>query len=315
MKYLKGYPAQVPVALRCLLAAQDTLPLSKRWSQLIECLTAKLPGEATSGQANVENLIHAQTLPTLRTLGFVVGEDWNTRLTTRGWSIARLSPDDKQMKLTMGAMLLDRDNDTWRFIPILEGLRSYPGEATPIYDLAIGIAKRGMDPRQKFEKIPAEKRAELDRLGATTSQGSRLSETLKYYDYTDLVRRAGGTLTLLDSTVQRAASVFGEMIRREVDQDDFFHTLKTRYSKYVRILGSPYVPVIPYLRDSVCRDLRIDEDTFSAILGRLVPSYQGYRLLLSPPSERKHNTELVTVGGRQFYYLSMYGRGSAGSAA
>lgn len=306
IEYLKGYPAQIPVALKCLLSTQDLDLESKRWDSLLECLRAKLPTETGALTANIENLIHAQTLPTLRKLGFVTGEERKTRLTTRGWTIAKQPLDDTQLKVKVGAMLLDRDNDTWGFIPIVERLRKYPGASVPVYDLALGLARRGLDPRQRFSRIPPEKLAELQRLGATTDEGSRLSDTLKYYDYTDLLRRAGATVTLLDSSVQRASSVFGELVRKDVPVDDFFHELRDQYDRVSRRLGSSYVPIIPDLREAVCRDLKLDEDTFVGLLSQVVPTYGGHRLLLSPPPSRTSRTEMVQVRGRWLYYLSMF---------
>ena len=313
MRYLKGYPSQLPAALSCLLAAQDASPVPERWKMLVKCLSARLPELAASRSAKVSNLINAQTLPTLRTLGLAEFRAENTRLTYRGWYLAKVTGDPRTFKLNLAAVLLQRDNDTWGLVPIIEQLRSYPGEPVPIFEIAIALAKRGVDPCQRFGGIPEEKKRELRSYGATPDgNSSRLVETLKFYNFADILRRAEGTVTLLDSTVERARSAFSEMVNPQIEIAQFFKELKNDYHALAKRFKTPFVPIIPYIRESVCRSLHIDGDRFDNLLNEVVPEHEDQLILLSPAASGVPKDFLFSRQGGRYYYLSMYPKSRSG---
>lgn len=304
--YLKGYPKQIRPSLSCLLSVQDK-QADIRWKELIRCLASKMPELSKSSDVDIENLIHARILPTLRKLKLATGKHERTRLTYRGWYLSRLGDDLIKFKTALAAIIIEIDNREWFLIRSAEKARSYSGESIPVYALALELARDGIDPCQSFKGLPDDIRLELQKLGVETEGSrSRLRELLFYYDYVDIFRSSNGRVTLLDSTLQRASRARSKMLRKEVSQDEFLSVLLEEYEDSVKRLHSPFVPIIPNLREPVCRRLKMDDGDFNKLLLRMVPTAGEYSILLSPHAGSMPVDETIVLRNNRYYYLSIH---------
>lgn len=311
---LKGYPAQLEPGLRCILAVQDLTP-AQAWKELVSDLTRELRAKSPSGTANPENLISAQLLPTLRKLGLAIGKHREFRLTYWGKAVAQSVRNAESFKIRLAAAIIRADEQRWHIVQALRNSREYPGQQVTLASLAVSLARLGVDACQDFRDLDTATHQELTSLGVSTGRSrSRLTETLRFFDYSDVARRSLGTVTLLDSTIERAATAVDGVINPAIRTEQFFQTLAETYTSLSRRVGSPYVPIIN-VREAVCERLRIDDERFTELLLEGVPRHGNYRILLSPPSGSVPSWKLVRRGPSRFYYLSIYGakEGSASS--
>src|SRR6266566_2070064 len=309
---LKGYPAQLAPTLSCLLAVQDR-PEESRWGDLVDCLRVSLPQLAKSEGVDVDNLISAQSLYTLRKLDLIEGRHEQTRLRYYGWYLARLASREIEFKQNFAAILVEIDAKKFGLIAAAKEARRYPGEAIPLHALALSLARTKVDPCQSFEKLPDAARLEFQKLGLSVDgHRSRLSDTLRFYNYADVLRRSDGTVTLLDSTLERAKRIRTQMVRPDIRKEEFFRALLDEYELQVRRGGSPFLPMIPNLREPICKRLSIDDEMFKSFLLSLVPSYGNYKILLSPPSGAMPTWQTIRRDNNRYYYLSIYSRDTEG---
>ncbi len=301
---LKGYPEQIPPALSCLLSVQDR-PGQVRWNELVDCLARDLPQLAPLG-AKLENLISAQVLPTLRKIGVAYGRHQETRLSYEGRYLARIIHDNVKFKTGLASVILAADTRNWHLVEAAKKSRQYAGQATPIYEVALELTDMGIDPCQSFKDLPDDVRGNFKRRGIRTDgRRSRLSQMIQFFNYVDILRRSAGTITLLDSTLQRARRARTRMIREGVKREEFLTVLLETYDTLSDHFRSPYVPIMP-LRETVCDRLSVDQPEFERLLGGMIPSFGSYRLLLSSHSGSQPDWKTIRLGNNRFYYLSIY---------
>jgi len=301
---LKGFPDQIKPTIEAVYRYQD-LPYPRNKDMITDYLSKVLPELSPTEDPKIENLISAQAIPTCERLALITKDRKNRRLTFIGRKLAK-SSNEKDFELILGKAILDFDTKV-KIVGTFSELQPYPGGFIHFSDMIIALWKKGIDACEKYDDFPDEDVQRLRKLGIR-SKGSRLSDLLQFYKDVRIVNVAEKTASLLRSRIIEIESYNVNRIIQDVSDVVFFAEL---YGAYRNVLqrqmpGSPYVPIIPYVREAVCERLNVGENAFNRKLLSLPSNIEGKRILLSPPMVVKRPDEVITKGRDIYYYISIY---------
>lgn len=308
---VKGSPEQMRPTVECFREIGDSTG-PEFWSRLSGCLgprLLRLPTVRSSRRPKVENLISAQALPTAARLGIIEGYRTDWRLTYNGHRLSEATDDEGRFRTRLGKILLGKDKAEYHIIDAIAQAQAYPGAAVKLEDIALRLALLGVDPMEDFNGLGPADRAKFEAAGIQSGPGerSRLSDLLKFYNWADIVRTRAGTATLLVSRIGDIEAEELESPRGTVSIGEFYRVLRRTYSDLARdVYRNPFVPLKPRLLQAVCLRLKIGEGYFAELLSELPPSLNRDRILLSPYKHRRPMSEVVTIGKRQYYFLSIF---------
>lgn len=303
---MKGFPEQVRPSIRCLEKVRHRRPFSARRRLLKDCFIKNVVPLSPSPHPKPENVISAQALPTLRSLGFIRGRRENVRMTPRGRKAA-LIDDQEEFDRLVAVRLVKVDSERWFIIEALESTEERPGARVPLPELVIELAKLGIDANESFRELTQKHQVEFDLLGIDwRGMKDRLSSALKYFAYYEIIISQKGYVRLWHPTLVELRLALQEAKPRTVSTKEFFKVLLDVYEERKKELGTSYVPIVNDIMLEVCARLEILEEHFRRMLGELPTSFEGHQLLFSPPMETKPRNLLMVRRGRYSYYLSIF---------
>jgi len=312
--YLKGYPEQIAPTLEAFAKFQNEfnrkLIDAYLYPKLLEL--RKDRRGARKREPTKEILIHNQAILSCYALGLLSkeGRPKQTRLTSEGWILHKtLTEQGKKAYLKkLGKILIDFDKKNNKIIETIEGTMDSPGDLVSIVSLIIALHKIGIEASEKITNPSPEDERELKRYGIDYSKGSRLSDLLKYYQFSYIIVRKGDKIYL---NVPRVRDIEKEEIltpASQISKLQFFKALLTVYKANTRSMGS-YVPIWPHVRDSVCKELRISDKDFVGILASLPPIIEGNQIHLAHPGKGRPEVQLTRIGKSIYYYIAIFEKG------
>jgi hypothetical protein len=305
---LKGIPQQIEWVLR-YVRASEKLGDTERWPFIWKMLGPKLQSLSLHrAPPKVENLISAQALPTSYRLGLIEGGKTRWSTTYVGRRLLDVVDYDERYRLRLAKVILDKDSEGWYVVQSLKSVLRHPGAAVQIPDLVLALARNGIDAMEGLDNLSPQVVGMLAQSGITYQTSScRLSDMLQYFDWVDLVRHRKSSVTLSIARVEEALHEAIEDPEGSIPLSDFFNAVLRHYRRLSKTTyASPFVPLRPILMDTVCDELHIGPTHFARLLSQLPTEFGGYQMLLSPYRARRDPYEVVQIGKRQFYYISLY---------
>jgi len=318
LKYLKGYPEQIGPTLESFGKFQnEPYPKNRELinKDLYERLLSIRKGRKgiKKKEASRTSLIHNQAIPACYTLGLLTreGRPKQTRLTPAGLVLLDTlkQKGSEAFVRKLGKVLLDFDRENNRIIETIEDVRKNPGDFVPIVSLVIGLHKIGIDASEKMVDLTYGEEKRLKDLGIAHFKGSRLSDLLKYYQFSDIIIRKGSDVYL---NTPRLKEIDDEVVLRpigSISDDDYFKALLGAYESVKgKEKGGTYIPIWPHIRDQVCKELRISDKGFTRKLATL-PKIIGTRQIhLAHPGRGRPKYQLTEFGRESYYYIAIFER-------
>jgi hypothetical protein len=302
---LKGFPEQIKPTIKAIERCQN-LPYPSNKNCVEQHLSVELPKLSPSKRPKLENLIYAQVIPTCKRLGLITKDQRHRRLTFIGRKLSNCAKNDKEFKVTLGKAILEFDKKYFRLVEALKETQRHPGDFVNLGDLIAKLWEMGIDSCQNPVTLPKAQAEKLKEL-KIDSKGTRLSDGLQFYEYVGIVMIDEKKVCLLQSGINSILNYKIEKKADEIPDVKFFHVLYEKYRWLAREkFNSPFVPIIPYLREMICDELGITETTFSQKLVNFPSSFMGKRILLSPPMVVKPDHEIIRIGREVFYFISIY---------
>lgn len=316
--YLKGYPEQIKPTIEAFAKYQE-LPYP-RYRELInqelypKLLELRKVRKGTrKKEATKMSLIHNQAIPACYTLGLLAkeGRPKETRLTSRGWSLlnALENKGEEGYLKTLGKILIDFDKAHNTIIETIEAVRKDPGSSISLASLVIALHKAGIQACERINDASPEEEEALKKYGIDYSKGSRLSDLLKYYQFSNIIVRNGNQIYLNSPRVRDIEKV---TLLRSVDSistTEFFEELYKEYKRKIGTTkGGPYVPIWPDIRDNVCKKLNISESDFVRTLASLPAIIKRKQIHLAHAGTGKPRYQLTEVGEGFYYYIAIFDR-------
>jgi hypothetical protein len=314
LMYLKGYPEQIRPTLEAFKKYQDE-PDNRRlinaelYPKLLSLRKARKG--IRKKDASKTSLIHNQAIPACYALGLLTreGRPKQTRLTQTGEVLLNtLKVEGNEGYLRkLGKVLLDFDRRNNKVIETIEALRKTPGGFVSIVSLIIGLHKKSIDASEKMVNLTEEEEKRLKESGIAHSEGSRLSDLLKYYQFFDIIITRGSDVYL---NTPRLKEIDDELLLRSLDSisdGEFFGALVTAYEmvKGNERTGA-YVPIWPHVRDRVCNELNISHGDFARKLASL-PMVMGTKQIhLAHPGRGRPKYQLTELGKEYYYYIAVF---------
>lgn len=228
------------------------------------------------------------TLPTLRLLRLIQGEENNTRLSVKGEVILRGSKDEKEG-------IVDAKFRKAFAIHLLELERRY---YIPVLDIAQELAKREQN-GSAFHLNALLERVRVT-YGEEKASRDRIKKWLSYLKFAGFVRK---TLDNDSYQIQEHQIRAATKPRVEISEDEFRQQMIKEYEKLSSERNLPYVP-IPDLRESVLRVFhgKLWDNDFDDMLRKIKKEDARYVINFAEPMNPKSDG-LRLEKGYYYYYI------------
>ncbi|MBA7596458.1 hypothetical protein ES703_03430 [subsurface metagenome] len=317
LPYLKGYPEQILPTIEFFAKYQDK-PYLERKKGIEKYLYPKLLEIRKSrkgvrgGVATIESLVYNQAIPTCYTLGLVFkeGRPKKTRLKPTGWALLKAfekQGEDYYLK-KLGKVLINFSKNNGKIIETIERIRKRPGDFVSIVSLVIALHKIGVKAGEKIKNPSLVEKKELEKNGIDYSAGSRLSDLLKYYQFSNMIMRNGNQIYLNSPWIKDIEKEDVLTSVNKIADEKFFSVLYTAYKSETRS-GRGYVPIWPHIRDYVCKELEISHVDFVRKLTSLPATIKGRQIHLAHAGIGRPKYQLTRFGKGFYYYISIFNRG------
>src|SRR5207247_341210 len=132
-----------------------------------------------------------------------------------------------------------------------------------LFELVVALSSFGVDACQSLDELNSTQVQMLRERGVTyTGAVDRLESILRFLGWADLIVYDGSGVILSTGRLNEVRYQ-GSGRARDVELAEFYSALRDVYDRlHGSVYRSPFVPLVPELRNDVCRSLDLDEKEF-----------------------------------------------------